>query len=140
MFTMFCYFVSIDLDIRLQSSEYAGQGRLELYHSGIWGTVRALNEHQSEVICRQLGYESVMEIYDEAVFGIGDGPIWDMETITCYGKEDNLRECTSDWDGRLVGDQDHTQDMSMMCRPYGKITVAMNYFLILETQVLIYDF
>ncbi|XP_030831464.1 deleted in malignant brain tumors 1 protein-like [Strongylocentrotus purpuratus] len=110
-----------DLEIRLQNSEYAGQGRLELYHSGTWGTVRALNEHQSEVICRQLGYESVMEIYDEAVFGIGDGPIWDIETITCYGKEDNLRECTSDWDGRVVGDQDHTQDISMMCRPYESI-------------------
>ncbi|XP_011666645.2 deleted in malignant brain tumors 1 protein [Strongylocentrotus purpuratus] len=110
-----------DLDIRLQNSEYAGQGRLELYHSGIWGTVRTLNEHQSEVICRQLGYESVMEIYDEAVFGTGDGPIWDLETITCDGNEDNLRECTSDWDGRLVGDQDHTRDISMMCRPYESI-------------------
>eukprot|EP00057_Strongylocentrotus_purpuratus_P012191 XP_011666665.1 PREDICTED: deleted in malignant brain tumors 1 protein [Strongylocentrotus purpuratus] len=110
-----------DLDIRLQSSEYVGQGRLELYHSGTWGTVRALNQHQAEVICRQLGYESLMEIYDEAAFGIGDGPIWDMETITCDGNEDNLRECASAGDGVGVDDLDHTQDISMMCRPYESI-------------------
>nr|XP_054748157.1 deleted in malignant brain tumors 1 protein-like [Lytechinus pictus] len=116
-----------DLEVRLINEDYAGQGVLEIFHSGSWATVNSLSAQQAEVVCRQLGYEAVMEIYDEGEFGFGFGLIFGIETIVCGGDEDDLRECVGNV--TEVEFPRHSKDIALMCRPHESIgTIAARLF------------
>ena len=49
-----------DGDIRLRSGSSALEGRVEIWHSGVWGTVcnNLWSRADAAVACRQLGYSS----------------------------------------------------------------------------------
>ena len=49
-----------DGDIRLRSGNSALEGRVEIWHSGVWGTVcnNLWSRADAAVACRQLGYSS----------------------------------------------------------------------------------
>ncbi|XP_063050240.1 immunoglobulin superfamily member 1-like [Engraulis encrasicolus] len=78
--------------IRLVSGSTACSGRVEVYHSGQWGTVCNDNwgMNDAEVLCRQLGCgeaeSAPMETY------CGSGKIW-MDGVHCSGPESSLEEC-----------------------------------------------
>ena len=47
-------------DIRLISGQYLWQGRVEIFLSGVWGTVShdEASFPDADVVCRQLGYNT----------------------------------------------------------------------------------
>ena len=48
--------------LRLEGSEVDHEGRLEVYHSGVWGTVcsHGFDDRDARVACRDLGFGSVV--------------------------------------------------------------------------------
>ena len=103
-------------DIRLMSSISINQGRVEVYHSGIWGTVcdDQFDINEANVICRQLGFENGAEkATHRASFGQGTGQIW-MDGLQCTGTEDALYKCKSN--GMGIHDCAHREDAGVVCK------------------------
>ena len=95
-----------DGDLRLPG----GAGRLEVYHTGEWGTVcddRFTND-TAGVACRQLGYAGGT-FYTAAG---GSGPIW-LDSVECVGNEARLAECRND--GWGIHDCSHAEDVGVSC-------------------------
>ncbi|ELU01406.1 hypothetical protein CAPTEDRAFT_123144, partial [Capitella teleta] len=99
--------------IALVNGTKIGEGRVEIFHDGEWGTVCDDNfdEHTASVVCRSLGY------YDgwarrEAYFGSGKGVIW-LDGFGCFGTEATLTECQ----GINFGSNDcsHSEDAGVAC-------------------------
>ena len=90
------------------------EGRVEVYVNGQWGTVCDNNwsNNDSIVVCRQLGYEEVEAIHEEAFFGEGVGPIW-YDNLECTGSETNLTQCPHDGIG--THNCDHSEDAGVTC-------------------------
>ena len=70
-------------------------GRVEVWVSGIWGTVCDNNWdiNDANVVCRQLGFPSAVSAPHDAAFGEGSGPSW-MSDVNCQGREASLFNCT----------------------------------------------
>lgn len=60
------------------------EGRLEVLHHGVWGTVcdDDFNESSAQVVCRALGYKGRAVVKKDAYFGAGQGLIWLDEVIS----------------------------------------------------------
>ncbi|XP_030842869.1 deleted in malignant brain tumors 1 protein [Strongylocentrotus purpuratus] len=86
-----------DGDVRLVNGSSPNEGRVEIYHSGTWGTVcdDDWSYPDTQVLCRQLGYETkgAMATY-RAKYGQGSGQIH-LANVRCTGLEARLDECSS---------------------------------------------
>ncbi|KAI6658615.1 Scavenger receptor cysteine-rich protein type 12 isoform X1 [Oopsacas minuta] len=78
---------------RLVGGHNQYQGRLEVYHEGVWGTVcdDFWQQRNAEVVCRQLGFEGPAEVLISA-FPAGNDTIW-LDDVICTGTESQLGEC-----------------------------------------------
>ena len=101
-------------------------GRLELFHSNIWGTVCSTQFHEIDavVICRQLGYPKLSSYGLQ--FGPGSGRIWIPE-ILCQGHEHNLLSCHFAWGSSGC---DHDDDVGVVCEDGMLIIFLIKYKLI----------
>lgn len=65
----------LDLAVRLVGGTKDSEGRLEVYHSGEWGTVcdDYFSTVEANVVCRQLGYPGALTYRREGYFGKGTG-------------------------------------------------------------------
>ena len=83
-------------------------GRLEVRHSGLWGSVcdDEFGEEEGSVVCRMMGLPGPVKIHTQAAYGEGAGPIW-IKTIECWGNETSLRDCPGS-----VWEHNH------YCKPY----------------------
>jgi len=93
MFT--CYSAPVDDGkIRLVNGATRAEGRVEVYYNGKWGTIcdDFWDIKDARVVCRELGFPSVVAAKSYAHFGTGPDPIW-LDDIHCTGSETNLTKC-----------------------------------------------
>nr|XP_022287642.1 uncharacterized protein LOC111100229 isoform X1 [Crassostrea virginica]XP_022287725.1 uncharacterized protein LOC111100229 isoform X1 [Crassostrea virginica] len=105
--------------IRLVGGANLYEGRLEVYHNGVWGTVcdddNDNDTKVSDVVCRSLGISwKTSESYPQAKYGKGAGPIW-LDDLNCLGSESSIDEC--DHRGWGVSNCRHYEDLSIRCIP-----------------------
>ena len=102
-----------DGDIRLADGSSSNEGRVEVCHNNIWGTVCDDSWSRSDgiVACHQLGLEFVA-VTTRASFGTGTGPIW-LDNLRCTGSESRLVDC----DRNSFGSHDcsHYEDAGVVC-------------------------
>ncbi|KAJ8322311.1 hypothetical protein KUTeg_000782 [Tegillarca granosa] len=92
------------------------EGRLEVFHSGSWGTVcdDQFNVSEAKVACRQLGYPTDTPlVYNSSSFGPGGGKIW-LDNLNCQGTESHIDLCLHNAFG--VNNCDHSEDVGIVCR------------------------
>ncbi len=63
--------------VRIVDGLGPGEGRVEVYHDGVWGTV--CHDHWSvddaNVVCKELGYAHAIAYPDYSAFGTGHGQV-----------------------------------------------------------------
>jgi len=89
------------IEVRLNGGFDPRQGRLEVFHSGVWATACApiFNHAAARVVCNMLGFgyvgQTIRNIYG---YGYGTRRL-SMKSVRCSGIEESIAECGyNDWD------------------------------------------
>uniref|UniRef100_A0A668VSX1 SRCR domain-containing protein n=1 Tax=Oreochromis aureus TaxID=47969 RepID=A0A668VSX1_OREAU len=100
--------------VHLVNGNSSCSGRVEIFHSGQWGTVcdDAWGLVDAQVVCRQLGCGRVFSAPKNARFGQGNGPIW-LDNVACIGNESKLSECPHRGFG--LHNCGHSEDAGVVC-------------------------
>lgn len=89
-------------------------GRVEVLHTGRWGTVcdDDWGLPDAAVVCRELGCGTALAAPTGAWFGEGSGPIW-LNGLRCRGGEGRLAQCRHrGWRSHVCT---HEEDASAVC-------------------------
>lgn len=110
-------------ELRLVGGSSACEGRLEVRHQGLWGTVCGdfWNDKDAEVVCRQLGCTASSGRIRATSFGPGAGKVW-FSNVVCTGEESNLWHCQHQMWGHPFCD--HEQDVGVMCAGNGSLLMC----------------
>ena len=100
--------------LRLAGGNWNGEGRVEIFHKGSWGTVcdDFWDINDARVVCREIGYQNAVSAPQSAHFGSGDGQIW-LDNVQCQGHESSILNCQHA--GWGVENCDHDEDASVIC-------------------------
>ncbi|XP_066524609.1 scavenger receptor cysteine-rich type 1 protein M130-like [Hoplias malabaricus] len=116
-------FNSVHSSIRLVGSGGDCAGRLEVFHSGSWGTVCGdlWDIEDAQVVCRQLQCGVALSAPVPARFGPGTGPIW-LNEVQCEGNETSLWNCRY----QLCEEDEcgHKKDVGVVCSAYKEIRLT----------------
>ncbi|XP_072529168.1 antigen WC1.1-like [Salminus brasiliensis] len=109
--------------IRLVGSGGDCAGRLEVFHSGSWGTVSddLWDIKDAQVVCRQLQCGVALSALVPAQFGAGTGPIW-LNEVECEGSEASLWNCRYQLCGE--GECGHKDDVGVVCSEFKEIRLT----------------
>ncbi|XP_060556057.1 deleted in malignant brain tumors 1 protein-like isoform X2 [Ruditapes philippinarum] len=116
--------VSCNVTIRLVNGSSKYSGRVEVYHSGRWGTIcdDSFGQNEARTVCRQLGIfygDSSTIAYGSAYYGKGNGSIA-LDDLNCNGYEDHIWDCrTKAW---FSNDCGHGEDAGVDCYAYDVTT------------------
>lgn len=116
--------VAFHLTVRLfpgYESSSPARGVVEVLFGAVWGTVcpDSWDLNDSNVVCRQLGYDGAQNTSDPDAFETRTEVSW-MSNVQCKGNESLLSECRyNGWDayGNLCQFFDH--QASVICIPPG---------------------
>ncbi|KAL6460183.1 hypothetical protein MHYP_G00319420, partial [Metynnis hypsauchen] len=116
-------FNSAHSSIRLVGSGGDCAGRLEVFHSGSWGTVcdDLWDIKDAQVVCRQLQCGVALSAPVPAQFGPGTGPMW-LNEVECEGNETSLWNCRF----QLCGKDEcgHMEDVGVVCSEFKEIRLT----------------
>ena len=100
--------------LRLVGGNWNGEGRVEVFHNGAWGTVcdDSWDINDARVVCRELGYPGAVSAPYSARFGAGNGIIW-LDNVRCVGNESSIVNCQHN--GWSVHNCRHSEDASVIC-------------------------
>ncbi|XP_011674148.1 deleted in malignant brain tumors 1 protein [Strongylocentrotus purpuratus] len=108
-------FIRCEGEVRLVAGPTANEGRVEIYHNGIWGTVcdDFWDDSDARVVCRQLGYSgNVGEARGGGTYGQGSDPIY-LDNVACSGYESRLTDCSNGgWGNHNCV---HSEDAGVYC-------------------------
>ncbi|XP_053544116.1 scavenger receptor cysteine-rich type 1 protein M130 [Ictalurus punctatus] len=106
--------------IRLVGSGGDCAGRLEVFHSGSWGTVcdDSWDIEDAQVVCRQLQCGVALSTHIPAWFGPGTGSIW-LNEVECEGNETSLWNCR--FQLCEEGECGHQEDVGVVCSEFKEI-------------------
>ncbi|XP_062377724.1 deleted in malignant brain tumors 1 protein-like isoform X2 [Sardina pilchardus] len=109
--------------IRVVNGDNSCSGRVEVYHSGQWGTVcdDAWDLKDAEVVCKQLRCGKAVSAPDKAYFGQGSGKIW-LDNVGCSGTESSITTCSHR--GLGVHDCSASEDAGVVCAVGSNIRLA----------------
>ncbi|XP_012537284.2 uncharacterized protein LOC105837243 isoform X2 [Monomorium pharaonis] len=114
-------------ELRLANGSNPMQGRVEVRHHGVWGTMcdDDFTNATAMVICRSLGYGGIAIAKKNGFFGPGQGPIW-LDEVFCHGNESQLYRCEHNHWGQH--NCDHNEDAGVICSP-GNINNTEPYWI-----------
>ncbi|XP_041484627.1 deleted in malignant brain tumors 1 protein-like [Lytechinus variegatus] len=99
--------------VRLVDGSCAGEGRVEVYYDGAWGTVcdDLWDDTDATVVCQSLGYTSGIAV-GNAGFGEGTGEIL-LDNVECASTDTDIFDCQSN----AIGDDNcfHSEDAGVTC-------------------------
>ncbi|XP_078333514.1 uncharacterized protein LOC111100876 isoform X4 [Crassostrea virginica] len=120
--------VTAETTVRLVGGRNEYEGRIEVLHNGIWGTVCDFYHSYdvsriSDVVCRSLGLPwNTSETYCCAPYGQGSGQVW-MASVDCEGSEARIEDCMHvGWGPTSCS---HQQDLSVSCLPDNNNTIRL---------------
>ncbi|XP_072171897.1 scavenger receptor cysteine-rich domain superfamily protein-like [Diadema setosum] len=112
--------------VRLADGSNDYEGRVEVLHEGVWGTVcdDSWSLEDARVVCRMLGFERALEASCCARFGEGSGRIL-ISDLNCDGTESSLVNCSHVGFGHH--DCGHSEDAGVICtnEPQPKFDVRL---------------
>lgn len=116
--------------LRLEGSEVTYEGRLEIYHRGVWGTVcsHGFDNRDARVACRELGlgeYGHSISNY----YGPGSGRVW-LHGLRCFGNESTLTDCYHSTWGQGAYHCSHSYDVSISCSNTTRVANTTNVRLV----------
>ena len=103
-------------EVRLFGGSSANNGRLEICHSNIWGTVcdDGWNLKNSLVACRQLGYNDYVGHANPNRFEVSYGEFEIFyDDVSSFGNETRLTDCQHR--GQGVHNCYHKEDIILYC-------------------------
>ena len=112
--------------LRLADGNWEGEGRVEIFHNGRWGTVcdYLWDINDAQVVCRELGFLHAVSAPTNALYGEGSGPIW-LNNVQCKGNERSITECKHrGWGNKYCG---HRDDASVICSGKLSMTIVQLY-------------